>query len=108
MQQHFEDNTFLGRTIFGQLPDINRQNSKSETVPNVLNIQVLVFKNTGAVTVTNFVGSVDGQTLKLLGDGNTTIKNNSTIKTSTGADKLLAVNKFYTFTIIDDVWVEDG
>ena len=62
------------------------------------------------VTVSNFVGGADGQLLRVIGDGTTTVANNSKIKTNTAANKLLAVNKVYTFSyyLPDNLWIENG
>ena len=68
-----------------------------------------VFKTSGSVlTVTNFIDGSDQQTIRILGDGNMTVSHNSNIKTNTAADKLLAVNKIYVFTLISNVWIEDA
>lgn len=73
--------------------------------PSVKNVQV--FTTSGVVvTVTNFLDGATAQTVRILGDGATTISNNTTIKTNTGANKLLASNRVYTFTLINSVWYE--
>lgn len=73
--------------------------------PNVQN--VTIFKSHGSpVIVTNFTGGKEGQVINILGNGNTTITNNTNIKTSTGANKVLAADKYYSFMMIDNVWYE--
>lgn len=80
----------------------------SGTEISVANLERLRLGNTAPVTVTLFKYGSGGQTIKLLGDGNTTIEHNANIKTNTGANKLLAVDKVYTFTTFDGiVFVED-
>ena len=75
--------------------------------PSVKNTEI--FKGSGnVVTVTNFKDGASGQLLRVLGDGTTTIANNATIKTNTGANKLLAANKIYTFSLINNVWYENA
>lgn len=81
---------------------------KTVTTPYVTNLETWKFVNIGAVTVTNFLNGSTVQTIKILGDGNTTIANNTTILTNTGANKLLAVNKVYRFTLFGSVWIEDS
>src|SRR3982750_4262106 len=67
-----------------------------------------VFKcGTSIVTITNFDKGQDNHTIRILGNINTTIANNSTIKTNTGVDKTLQSNKIYTFTYINNVWYEN-
>lgn len=59
-----------------------------------------------ATTVTNFTGGISGQSIFIRGNTNVTIANNATIKTSTGADKILANNKVYQFKLLGSVWYE--
>jgi hypothetical protein len=65
-----------------------------------------ILAESGATTVTNFINGVNGQDLYARGNSNVTIKNNTTIKTSTGADKTLANDKCYHFKLIAGVWIE--
>lgn len=78
------------------------------TTPSVENQEFWIANNTGAVTITNFLNGYVCQVIRILGDGFTTIANNANIKTNTGANKLLAVNKVYVFTFINNLWVEDA
>ena len=65
--------------------------------------------NTAPTTITNFTGGIVPMTIKILClDTNTTIANNATIKTNTGANKLLVANRVYTFSLDGTVWYEDG
>lgn len=75
--------------------------------PDVQNVPYF-YSHSSAVTVTNFKHGQDGQTIKILGNGNTTITNNANIKTNTGANKVLAANMVYTFTYFNKVWYEDS
>lgn len=78
----------------------------TDTTPTVANCLVYKCIATAPITVTNFTEGAEGQSIRIKGDGFTTIKNNTTIKTNTGADKLLAATKVYTLTLIDGVWYE--
>jgi hypothetical protein len=75
--------------------------------PSVKNLRIFKGSNTGPVTVTQFKDGQEGQIIKILGDGQMTITNGANIKTNTGANKLLAANKVYTFTRISNVWYEN-
>lgn len=103
-----DDVTFSGRVSFSVLPVEFTDTFKDLVTPSVSNVNV--FKCSGSVTtITNFLSGSDGQTIKILGDGNTTVSNNSNISTNTGANKLLAVNKIYRFTYLQETahWYED-
>lgn len=69
------------------------------TVPIVRNLEIFQCTNTAPVSVTHFKDGQIGQTIRLLGDGFTTIVHGATVKTNTAANKLLLVNKVYTFTL---------
>lgn len=86
------------------------------------NVKVLRLDNTGPVNVTGIKGGTDGHDIRILGDGQATIINNSAVTkpaepiiTNTGANKLLAANKVYRFTRFlnagdpkNGTWVEDA
>src|SRR6266516_5204607 len=77
-----------------------------DTTPSVLNLTKFKAGNTGATNVTYFDDGFDGQPLSILGDGFTTVVHDVTkLCTSTGANKLLAINKVYHFTRFDGKWV---
>lgn len=80
------------------------------TTPDVSYGNCFTFTNTAGTTITNFVGvtnRVSGQILYLFPtNGNTTLKNNATIKTTTGADKVLSANTVYKLVNISTVWYE--
>lgn len=108
MQQVNNDVQHNGRVIFTVLPDNPTTTLKPGiTTPNVSNSQVMKAGGT-VVSITNFLGGADGQTIRIKGDGATTIVHGTYIKTNTGANKLLAANRLYTFTYFDDdlVWIE--
>ena len=75
---------------------------------NVLNIERVELRNTIATTITDLTNGQIGQEVKLLGDGFTTMQHGTNIFTNTGANKLLAVNKVYTFTKFSTGWIENA
>jgi len=85
---------------------IEEVDSSPSTI-NVLNITRVELQNTVAVTVTNLTGGQEGQEVKICGDGFTTIQNGTNLFTNTGANKLLAANKVYTFTKFSSGWIEN-
>ena len=102
-------NSIQNRTLYEIVPDTPIDSiKKTATIPSVLNRNKLKCINTAPITITNFIGGAAGQTIQLLGEGQTTITNNTTIKTNTGAAKLLAANKVYTFTLFGAVWYENS
>lgn len=109
MRVENDDVVFGGQITFKFFPKFNVDTLVNSTTPSV-NGRSTFITSGSVVTITNFLYAVDGQVLKLLGDGTTTIKNNSTIVTNTGADKLLLLNKVYRFTYFQSkkLWVEDA
>lgn len=103
-----ENIVYLGIVSYKNLPAVNGSNVPAlTTIPDVLNLSVIVFKNTAPTTVTNFTSGAQYQSISVRGDGFTTISNNATIKTNTGVNKLLAANRMYKFILIDEVWIEE-
>lgn len=103
-----EQVVFNGGVTCGILPVVNLTKiPKLLAIPLVENINFLVCINTVATTITNFKKGAEGQTLRLLGEGQTSVANNANIKTNTGALKLLAANIIYTFTMYLNVWYEN-
>lgn len=103
-----EQTIFNAPTQFNVLP--TKQGSKfpiGSVTPSVLNVENWTCINTGAITITNFKNGSNYQSLKILGDGFTSIANNANIVTNTGAVKLLLANKVYRFTLFGLIWVED-
>jgi hypothetical protein len=78
----------------------------SDTTPSVLNLLRIKFNNPVPVTVTNFLGGQEGQQITILGDGNTTLQNNTNINTISGNNYLLATNTTYIFTYYGGVWIQ--
>lgn len=109
MKEFNEPVMFRGVTTFVTLPVVNGDSIVPLiTTPSVANRTVFECINTSPTTITNFLNGSKFQPLKILGDGFTTIANNATIKTNTGANKLLAANKVYNFTLFGSTWIEDA
>lgn len=100
-----EPTIFAGPVEFQQHPK-TYVDSVSGTTFDVENLVALIASNTGATNVTDFTKGADGQTIRILGDGQSTVVNGTLVKTNTGANKLLASNKVYTFTRFNNVWYE--
>lgn len=100
-------NAFLGSGVY--CANVATRPADSTTTPSVEN---MIFISTASyatpTTITNFLKGTGQQTIKILGNTNVTIANNSTVKTNTGADKVLAANKIYTFTLYNSVWYENA
>lgn len=82
------------------------QFKNGEATPSVINTTRAKCGST-VVTITNFKLGSDNQELKILGNDNTTIKNNANIQTNTGADKVLVTGIVYTFTRFSGKWYEN-
>jgi hypothetical protein len=98
---------FLDAVDFRILPRVNIDTFRAIATPDISNREV--FRCSGSViSITNFLGGFDGQTIKIRGDGNTTITNNANIVTNTAANKLLANGKVYYYTYFSDTkkWYE--
>lgn len=74
--------------------------------PIVLNLTNML-SHAVATTVTELRQGQDGQTLVILGNGNTTMEYNAVIKTNTGVDKVLLADIVYRFTYFSGIWYED-
>lgn len=91
------------------IPNPPQKLKSTDTAPNISGVSII--QGSGSVvSITNFLGGSDGTTLSILGDGTTTVNNNTNIKTNTGANKLLASNKIYRFTYFNQtkLWIEDA
>lgn len=110
MRTEKEKVLFTQATIFQVLPEKQVGSLlKANATPTVENVEVWKAVNTGAFNVTNFKFGGIAQRIHILGDGFTTvIYNVNKIITNTGVDKLLAANKVYRFTLINEVWYEDA
>ena len=100
-----DDVIFLNNPTFNILPKKFISTLTASATPSIHNVEIWKSPAT-PVTVTNFLNGAEGQSLYILGNGNATITNNASIKTSTGANKVLAANKVYHFKLIDAVWYE--
>ncbi len=108
-----EDVLFKGRVTFTILPEqLQSSFALNDTTPSVKNACTWIAQNTAPVSVTNFDDGQPGQPIRILGDGFTTIVNGTNIFTNTGANKLLAANRVYTFTYFQIgstlKWVENA
>ena len=104
-----EATIFGGPVTFLQLPKVFKGTLKpGSATPSVKHLEVMIAANTAPLTITNFPDGQDGQTIRIFGEGQTTVANNANIVTNTGANKLLAANKFYRFTLHNKVWYEDA
>lgn len=106
MRTEQDDINFTGQTSFYQLPkEFVGTLTKNDVTPSVKNVRV--WKGSGTVvTITDFDDASDGF-LAILGDGTTTISHNANIKTNTGANKLLAVDRLYIFAHISGIFYEN-
>jgi hypothetical protein len=98
---------FLSSVAFSELPETPvLQAQLTVTTLDVLNIERLRTRNTGAVTVTDLLNGQEGQQVSIRGDGFTTLAHNTNIRLNTGANKLLAADQVYILTRINSQWVE--
>lgn len=96
---------FLGSSP--TFPNTKVRPTNNTATPDVTGVQRLSCTGyTTTTTITAFSGGVDGQELFVIGDADVTIQHNSTIKTTTGADKALAANRAYHFINDNGVWIE--
>lgn len=63
---------------------------------------------TGAATVTDILGGVQGQTVNIFGNANVTLAVTGNIRTNTGSSKTLAANKIYRYMLVNGHWYEDA
>lgn len=104
-----DDTIFKGTVKFIELPESPLEYANfSDTTPSVLNIERLVFQNSGATTVTNFADGQEGQLIHVVGDGQTTLDNGTYIATRSGSDILLSSGTVYSFMFVNGVWREQG
>jgi hypothetical protein len=98
---------FLSTVSFAKLIeqpfDIAPKSTASLNVSDRVRIKLA---NTGAFDVTDLTKAQDGQFVLLLGDGFTTLKNNSRLVL--GADQLLAANKVYPLLYLNGAWYPMG
>jgi hypothetical protein len=103
----FNTQGFLGSAP--SMPASPVRPASGTTVIDVANTSFVVLSAySSATTVTGFSHPVTGQSVKLLGNSNVTMQNNSTIVTNTGADKTLATDRVYEFTYYNGKWFESA
>jgi hypothetical protein len=79
----------------------------NSSVPSVSAGNAFVTANTSPRTITNFTSGADGQRITVkAGDPNTTLANNATIATRTGANRLLASGDVVELILDGSVWRE--
>lgn len=101
-----EDLIFQGQTEYNQLPKTVIDTFQAgDAAPSVNGIEVIQCNST-VVTITNFTKGFSSQKLYVKGHPNTTIANNTNIKTNTGSNKVLVADRLYLFVNINDVWYE--
>jgi hypothetical protein len=76
--------------------------------PDTTGTTFIVLTHASATTVTDFLGGFSGKTVRFLGNANVTIQHGTNIFTNTGANKVLAAQKVYTFTRYNGVWYEEA
>lgn len=97
---------FQSNVSFSELYNTPIGGTTPSSTINTLNTSRIALSASTPITVTTLQNGAEGQLIVFLGDGNTTIENNTTIKTNTGADKLLLVNRVYVFYFFSGVWYE--
>ncbi len=65
---------------------------------NALNVELFDLNNTSPTNIATISNGQNGQTIHLLGDGQTTLTNAGNIRTRTGASVLLATGLIYQLT----------
>jgi len=106
--------TYYNNPVYGAGPSIADQGlflfTADDATPSVDNRTFFSFNSyTGATNVTNFDNGAQGQTIQLLdptANGYITLVDNATIYTNTGANKVLASGKIYTFRLYGTIWRE--
>lgn len=78
------------------------------TTISVKNVEHWIAQNTGAVTITTMDDGQEGQSLHILGDGNTTLQSNAGISLLSGADTLLASGQVYQFKRLNNIWYQSA
>lgn len=97
-------NTFVGAAV--QIINCTSTLASGTTI-DVGQQHILRANYSSAQTVTSFINGMDGQEIKIFCNSpNLTIQNNSTIKTISGADLVLAINIMYTFTNFGGIWYQ--
>jgi hypothetical protein len=74
--------------------------------PSVLNVTKIELRNSSPTLVTNFRNGQEGQTIFLIGDGNSTLEHGTNIFTNSSGNKLLLAGSIYIFTLVEAKWRE--
>jgi len=77
----------------------------ADTTPSVN--QYGFFKTGDASVYTNFINQVPGQPLEILATYAATLADGANIKTNTGVDKVMEINKIYKLRDNNGIWYED-
>lgn len=96
---------FQAAVSFLQLPE-TPLGLANGTAPSVLNQTKLKLTNTAPTTITNFLEGQEGQTIFVVGDGQSTVTHGTNIFTNSAASKLLLDGSVYILTLIDGEWRE--
>ncbi|MDR6503232.1 hypothetical protein J2785_006425 [Burkholderia ambifaria] len=71
----------------------------TSATPSVTGISKLTANYASSTTLTNLIGGIDGQSVKIVStNGNCTIANNANIQTTTGANVVMTTGQVLTFT----------
>ncbi|WP_254617312.1 hypothetical protein [Burkholderia metallica] len=107
-QFHIENATGLVRYSYGAPTADSAGNAMAlwsngfvgtSSTPSVTSISKLTANYASPTTLTNLVGGIDGQTVKIVAtNGNCTIANNANIQTTTGGNVVMASGQVLTFT----------
>ena len=80
----------------------------SAAIPDTTGSTFIVLTASTPTTITDFTGGYGGKTIRLLGNVNVTIANNSQINTNISANKALIGERIYRFTYYNGIWFEDA
>lgn len=103
----------IQKTLIRVPLDSNRGRFHNESRPSVYNTNLLTLSSSGAQSIEYLLGGAEGQEVKILPlNAGITLEynfgaNDGKIITNTGIDKLLVINKVYTFTYYDGAWYEN-
>lgn len=97
---------FEGPVKFLELVETPLEAVDSSTAPSVLNNTKIVLSASSPITITNFRDGQEGQTIFVVGDGNSTVQHGTNIFTNSGANKLLVSGSVYIFTLVNGEWRE--
>lgn len=100
---------FKSTVEFAELPvQLIAKFAPGQDFPSVLNGTRFIANNSSAANLNYFKDGQEGQEIKIRGDGFSTIVASAIMHTNTGLNKLLAINKVYTFTQFLSIWYENA